>query len=184
MVNHMKNMTQGLLIVYTGNGKGKTTAALGMALRASGYGWKVAVLQFVKEESWLSGEREAIRKSLPNIHIEALGSGFVGIMGDKKPRDVHRKKAQDALKKVRNVLGDETYQLIILDELLGALRGRLVTRKDVESILSQKPEPTHVVLTGRHAPKWLVARADLVTEMKEIKHPFQKGKQATKGIDF
>ncbi|MDP3724524.1 MAG: cob(I)yrinic acid a,c-diamide adenosyltransferase [bacterium] len=177
-------MDHGLLIVYTGNGKGKTTAALGMALRASGYGWKVAVLQFVKEEAWPSGERAVIRKNLKNIHIEALGSGFVGIMGDKKPRDVHRKKAQYALKKVGDVLGDETYQLVILDELLGALRGRLVMRKDVESILRQKPEPTHLVLTGRHAPKWLVARADLVTEMKEIKHPFSTGRQATKGIDF
>lgn len=177
-------MDHGLLIVYTGNGKGKTTAALGMALRASGYGWKVAVLQFVKEESWPSGERNAIRKHLPNVHIEALGEGFVGIMGDKKPRDVHRKKAQHALKKVRDVLGGGTYKLVILDELLGALRGRLVTRKEVESILHQKPASTHLVLTGRNAPKWLINRADLVTEMKEIKHPFSTGRQATKGIDF
>lgn len=191
-----------MLIIYTGNGKGKTTASLGLALRASGYGKKVCILQFIKQESWPEGARIAIRKNLPNITIKALGTGFVGIMGDTKPKEVHLKSASGAVKEAVGAISSGKYDLIVLDELLGALKGKLITKKDVQSILeavSRLPSTDYsktkkavdssqstvdLVLTGRHAPKWLIDKADLVTEMKEIKHPFQKGIQAKRGIDF
>lgn len=175
-----------MLIVYTGNGKGKTTAALGMALRASGYGKKVCILQFVKQESWPEGARTAIRKNLSNITIKALGTGFVGIMGDTKPKETHIEAARKSLKTALKAISSGKYDLIILDELLGALKGKLITKVDVQNILNteSKIPNTDLVLTGRHCPPWLIKEADLVTEMKEIKHPFQKGIQAKRGIDF
>lgn len=175
-----------MLILYTGNGKGKTTAALGMALRASGYDKKVCLLQFVKEESWPEGARLAIRKNLPNIEIRALGSGWVGIMGDKKPLKVHKQAAKKAVSEATKAIKSKKYDLIILDELLGSLHGKLITRSDVLKILNEKYKTKNVdlVLTGRNAPSWLIKQADLVTEMREIKHPFQKGFQAKRGIDY
>lgn len=175
-----------MLIIYTGNGKGKTTASFGLALRASGYGKKVLILQFVKEESWPEGARVAIRKHLPNIKIKALGSGFVGILGDKKPITEHKKSAQKAVQQALKAIESQKYDVIILDELLGTLHGKLITKTDVQKILatSNKQLTTDLVLTGRNAPAWLIKKADLVTEMVEVKHPFQKGIQAKKGIDF
>ncbi len=186
-----------MLIIYTGNGKGKTTASFGLALRASGYGLKVCILQFVKQKSWPEGARKAIREHLPNIEIQALGSGWVGIMGDKKPLSEHKHSAQKAVQMAIDKINSGKYNVIILDELLGTLHGKLISKKDVENILlatstqftrrshgeSGQPAPD-LVLTGRHAPAWLIKKADLVTEMKEIKHPFQQGIQAKRGIDF
>lgn len=175
-----------MLIIYTGNGKGKTTAALGMALRASGYGKKVCILQFVKEEAWPEGARVAIRENLKNITINALGSGWVGIMGDKKPLGFHQKSAKKAVSEAIKAIKSKKYDLIILDELLGSLHGKLITKNDVLRILAPSPYPLapDIVLTGRNAPAWLIKKADLVTEMQEIKHPFQKGLEAKKGIDY
>ena len=175
-----------MLIIYTGNGKGKTTASFGLALRASGYGKKVLILQFVKEESWPEGARVAIRKNLPNIEIKALGSGWVGIMGDKKPLSQHKKSAQNAVSEAIKAIKSKKYDLIILDELLGTLHGKLISKTDVQKILLSaiRYPLSALVLTGRNAPKWLIDKADLVTEMLEVKHPFQKGLQAKKGIDF
>ncbi|OGG18489.1 hypothetical protein A2721_01735 [Candidatus Gottesmanbacteria bacterium RIFCSPHIGHO2_01_FULL_47_48] len=175
-----------MLIIYTGTGKGKTTAAFGLALRASGYGQKVCILQFVKEESWPEGARVAIRKHLKNITIKALGSGFVGIMGDQKPLEEHQQSAAIALKEAEKAIRSKKYNLIILDELLGSLHGGLLNDSDVQNLLltANRYPLTALVLTGRHAPQWLIDKADLVTEMKEVKHPFQKGLQAKKGIDF
>jgi cob(I)alamin adenosyltransferase len=174
-----------MLIIYTGSGKGKTTASFGMALRASGYGKNVLILQFVKEESWPEGARIAIRKNLSTVEIRALGSGWIGIMGDKKPLSNHKKSAQNAVKEAIKAIKSKKYDLIILDELLGTLHGKLITKKEVRSLLNTsyaiRNSPPDLVFTGRNAPKWLVDKADLVTEMKEIKHPFQKGIQAKKG---
>jgi cob(I)alamin adenosyltransferase len=175
-----------MLIIYTGNGKGKTTAALGLALRAVGYNKKICILQFVKEESWPEGARKAIRTTdlKKNITIKALGSGFVGILGDTKPKEVHQNNATKAIQIALEAITSGGYDIVILDELLGALHGQLISKKDVEEILTAGSKVSDLVLTGRNAPQWLIKQADLVTEMKEIKHPFQKGIQAKKGIDF
>jgi cob(I)alamin adenosyltransferase len=175
-----------MLIIYTGNGKGKTTAALGLALRAVGYNKKICILQFVKEESWPEGARKAIRTTdlKKNITIKALGSGFVGILGDTKPKEVHQNNATKAIQIALEAITSGGYDIVILDELLGALHGQLISKKDVEEVLTAGSKVSDLVLTGRNAPQWLIKQADLVTEMKEIKHPFQKGIQAKKGIDF
>lgn len=175
-----------MLIIYTGNGKGKTTAAFGLALRASGYDKKVCILQFVKEETWPEGARIAIRKNLKNITINALGSGWVGIMGDKKPLSFHKKNAKKTVAEALKIIKSKKFDLIILDEILGSLHGKLITKSEVSKILttSTQQPATDVMLTGRNAPAWLIKKADLVTEMQEIKHPFQKGIQAKKGIDY
>jgi cob(I)alamin adenosyltransferase len=175
-----------MLIIYTGNGKGKTTAAFGLALRAVGYNKKICILQFVKEESWPEGARKTIRTTdlKKSITIRALGSGFVGILGDTKPKRVHQNNATKALEIALETIKSNLYDIVILDELLGALHGKLISKKDVEKILSVGSKTSDLVLTGRNAPKWLTRQADLVTEMKEVKHPFQKGIQAKKAIDF
>jgi cob(I)alamin adenosyltransferase len=113
-----------------------------------------------------------------------LGSGFVGILGDTKPKRVHQNNATKALEIALETIKSNLYDIVILDELLGALHGKLISKKDVEKILSVGSKTSDLVLTGRNAPKWLTRQADLVTEMKEVKHPFQKGIQAKKAIDF
>ncbi|MCP4703332.1 MAG: cob(I)yrinic acid a,c-diamide adenosyltransferase [candidate division Zixibacteria bacterium] len=174
---------KGLLIVYTGDGKGKTTASLGMVVRAVGYNWKVAIFQFVKG-SWKYGELEGIKKLAPNVELEVLGAGFVGIVDDDKPIEEHRRVAKEAVETVRQKILSDKYDLVILDELNVALSLGLISQDEVESIIENKPERLFLVITGRGAAKWLIDRADLVTEMKEIKHPYQKGILAQKGIDF
>ncbi len=176
-------MEHGLVVIYTGEGKGKTTAALGMAFRAAGYGWKVLMLQFGKEEAWKSGEREA-QKMMPNLTIKALGAGFYKILGDKKPEAVHRSTAQRAFREALRAVQVPFYQLVILDELIGTLIQGFITKEEVEGLLNKKRPELHLVLTGRFAPDWLINKSDLVTEMREVKHPFAKGKLAVKGIDF
>lgn len=177
-----------MLIIYTGSGKGKTTAAFGLALRASGYDKKILILQFVKEEAWPEGARVAIRKNLKNITIKALGTGWVGIMGDKKPLSFHQKSAQKAIGDAIKAIKSKKYDLVILDELLGSLHGKLISRTDVIKILNSAVDGSQwtvdLVFTGRNAPNWLIKKAALVTEMKEIKHPFKKGLQAKKAIDY
>lgn len=176
-------MAKGLVILYTGEGKGKTTASLGLALRALGYGWKVIVLQFGKEEAWPSGERESA-KQLPDLTIKALGSGFYRILGDRKPKEMHQKSAREAFTQSLIAVQDPTYHLVILDEIVGALSQGFLTREDVEVLLQKKRKNLHLVLTGHHAPRWLIEKVDLATQMRRLKHPFDKGMLAVKGIDF
>lgn len=177
-------MTKGLVILYTGEGKGKTTASLGLALRALGYGWKVIVLQFGKEEAWPSGEREAARTLTPNLTIKALGSGFYKILGDTKPKVVHKQSARLAFEEALQVVQDTAYHLVILDEIIGALAQGFLTKEDIETLFARKHPELHLVLTGHHAPRWLIVHVDLATQMRKLKHPFDKGKLAVKGIDF
>jgi cob(I)alamin adenosyltransferase len=174
---------KGLLIVYTGDGKGKTTAALGMTIRAVGYDWKVSVIQFIKG-SWKYGELDGIKKLAPNVELNVMGEGFVGIIDDNKSIEVHREAAHKALELTFAKMASNQYNLIILDELNVAIKLGLVTREELEKVIARKPEKLHLVITGRGAIKWLIDRADLVTEMKEIKHPYQKGILAQKGVDF
>ena len=174
---------QGLTIVYTGKGKGKTTAALGIALRASGYEKKICMIQFIKG-SWHYGEMESSKKLGSNFEMIAVGKGFVGIIDDKSPKEDHEKIAKEALKISEKKILSGDYDIIILDEINYAVNLGLITINDVTELIKSKPADLDLVLTGNYAKDEILELADLVTEMKEIKHPFQKGIKAKKGIDF
>ena len=179
---------RGLIIIYTGHGKGKTTAALGMALRALGHGWRVLVLQFFKGD-WpvRFGELEIGKQLAPQLEVLHVGKGFVKHMGDAKPLDEHLAAAQAGLRMARERITSGCYDLIILDELVYAIDYagvQLVRVEDVLELLDAKPPSLHLVLTGRDCPQALIDRADLVTDMREIKHPWQQKQPAQVGIDY
>ena len=174
---------KGLVIVYTGNGKGKTTAALGMALRAIGYEHKVCMLQFIKG-SWHYGEMDSSKKLEPNFELIAIGKGFVGILDDNSSREEHEKYAAEALKICREKIFSENYNIVILDEVNYAINLGLIDLKEIIELIKEKPDNLDLVLTGNHVKDEIIELADLVTEMKEIKHPFKSGIKAKKGIDF
>tara|TARA_Y100000814_G_scaffold73540_1_gene45468 strand:- start:401 stop:934 length:534 start_codon:yes stop_codon:yes gene_type:complete len=174
---------KGLVIVYTGNGKGKTTAALGMALRSIGYDHKVCMLQFIKG-SWHYGEMDSSKKLEPNFELIAVGKGFVGILDDNSPREEHEKYAAEAVRICREKIFSEKYDVIILDEVNYAITLGLIDVQEIIKIIKEKPSELDLVLTGRDVKEEIVELADLVTEMKEIKHPFKSGIKAKKGIDF
>ncbi len=173
----------GLLIVYTGNGKGKTTAALGIVVRAAGYALKTLMIQFIKG-SWHYGEKDGAKLLAPYFELEEMGKGFYKILDDKLPEEEHRKAAKAALRRAREALTSEAYDIVILDEINVALSTGLVTLEEVKEVVAAKPKSCHLVLTGRDAHPDIIEMADLVTEMREIKHPYQKGQLAQKGIDF
>jgi len=174
-----KGIKKGLIIVNTGNGKGKTSAALGTALRAAGNGFKVLVLQFMKG-SWKYGELEAFKK-FPNVEIIQLGSGFTW---HKENLDEDRDLAEKGWKRASKAILNGDYQLIVLDEINYVLSYGLLDMGNVIQVLRQKPKMLHVILTGRDAMPEIIKMADLVTEMKEVKHPFKDGVYAQKGIEF
>jgi cob(I)alamin adenosyltransferase len=174
---------RGLLVVYTGDGKGKTTAALGLCVRAVGYGMRVAIIQFVKG-SWHYGEKDGIRRLAPEVSFEALGKGFVGIVDDKLPRAEHEKAARETLTAARDVIVSDQHAIVILDEVNVALSLGLLESDAVLDVVRNRPAKMHVVCTGRGAPRELIEAADLVTDMKEVKHPFQQGMMAQRGFDF
>lgn len=176
-------LTKGLVIVYTGKGKGKTTAALGMALRAVGYDHKVCMIQFIKG-SWHYGEMTSSKRLEPEFELTAIGKGFVGIIDDKSPIEDHKKIAQEALKVAQEKINSKMYNIVILDEINYAINLGLVSLKDVMDVISNRPDDVNLVLTGNHAKDEIIEKADLVTEMREIKHPFKSGIKAKKGIDF
>jgi len=173
----------GLVIVYTGNGKGKTTAALGLAMRAVGYDHKVCMLQFIKG-SWHYGEMDSSKKLEPNFELIAIGKGFVGILDDNSPREEHEKYAAEALRICREKINSGNYNVVILDEVNYAINLGLIDVQDIIKLIKEKPSKLDLVLTGRDVKEEIVELADLVTEMKEIKHPFKSGIKAKKGIDF
>ncbi len=179
---------QGLIVVYTGDGKGKTSAALGAAMRALGHGWRVLVIQFFKGD-WpvVYGELELAKRLYPQLEVLQLGRGFVKIMGDKKPFDEHVEAAQAALQLTRERMLSGQYDLIILDEInyaLGYLDFKLIELEDVLQLLKEKPPLLHLILTGRNAHPKVIEMADLVTEMREVKHPMKKGIPAQQGLDY
>ena len=183
MTAKTKEEKRGLLIVYTGNGKGKTTAALGMCVRAVGYDWKISIIQFVKG-SWKYGELKGIKKLEPNVELMTVGEGFVGIVDDTKDFKEHVKAAKEGITIAIEKIKSEKFNIVILDELNVAHKLGLVSQEDIESVLKANPPKQHLVITGRDAPDWLIEKADLVTEMKEIKHPYQQGIMAQKGVDW
>ena len=179
---------RGLVVVYTGNGKGKTSAAMGAVLRALGHGWKVLVIQFFKGD-WpvVFGEVEMGKRLAPQLEVLQLGKGFVKFMGDKKPFDEHLQAAQDALQVARERITSGAYELVVLDELIYAIDYagvQLVSIEDVLGLIAAKPPLMHLILTGRNAPQAIIDKADLVTEMREIKHPWQQKIPAQEGIDY
>ena len=173
----------GLTIVYTGKGKGKTTAALGIALRATGYKKKICMIQFIKG-SWHYGEMESSKRLEPEFEMVAIGKGFVGIIDDKSPKEDHQKIAKEAIRISNEKIQSGKYDIIILDEINYAVNLNLISLDDVLDLIKSKPENVDLVLTGNYAKEEVIEAADLVTEMKEIKHPFQKGIKAKEGIDF
>ena len=176
----MAEKDKGYIQVYTGNGKGKTTAALGLALRAAGYGRRVYIGQFLKGQNY--GELISARKLAPLITIEQFGrKGFVHVTENPDDEDITR--AKKGLQTCLKAMLSRKYSIIVLDEINVALRFHLLTEKEVHDVLDQKPEEVEVVLTGRYAPPSLIKRADLVTEMKEKKHYYAKGVRARLGIE-
>jgi cob(I)alamin adenosyltransferase len=173
-------MPKGLLIVFTGHGKGKTTAALGMALRAAGHGLKVCFIQFIKG-SWAYGELDAIARFDDLIDLHVMGRGFTW-----KSDDFEKDKAvaARAWEFAQQAMVSGKYQMVVLDEFTYLLAYKMIDAATSLNIIEQRPQHLHVVITGRNAPVELVAAADLVTEMQAVKHPFQKGLKAQKGIEF
>ena len=176
-------MSRGLTIVYTGKGKGKTTAALGLALRATGYDKKICMIQFIKG-SWHYGEMDSTKKLEPGFEMVAVGKGFVGIIDDKSPIEDHEKVAKEAIKISNEKIQSGKYDIVILDEINYAVNLKLISVNDVIELINSKPDDIDLVLTGNYAKDEIIEIADLVTEMREVKHPFQKGIKAKKGIDF
>src|SRR5919199_5180337 len=181
--NSLKMPGKGLVIVYTGNGKGKTTAALGIVLRAVGHGLKVGMIQFIKGE-WYYGELTSSKRLEPEFEMIAAGKGFVGIIDDDHPIEIHQKAAQEAVALVKEKLASGAYDVMILDEINYAMKLNLITVQNVLDIIKIKPDKTTLILTGNYVAAEVIAAADLVTEMKEVKHPYNLGIKAKKGIDY
>lgn len=181
--SHPAGAKRGLIVLYYGNGKGKTTAAVGLAVRAHGAGLKVIMLQFMKSEKWQSYERQALAKL--GIPVQVLGSGFVGIIDDQHPLSWHKKTAKQGLATARKILRSGRYDVIVADELISAVDEGLLTLSAVLALLKARPKHVHLVLTGHTRYPKLVAACDLVTEMKNVKHPYYtEGLLAQRGIDF
>lgn len=173
---------KGLVILYTGEGKGKTTAALGLILRAVGYKKKCLIVQFGK--AWFTGELVGIKKLSPLVKIIQGGKGFINILGDKVPLTKHKKAAQEAFDILYKEVISDRWDIIVADEIVGSVSAGILSEAKAVQLIKDKPERLDLVLTGHYGTKKLISMADLVTEMKEVKHPFQRGILAKKGIDF
>jgi len=171
--------SQSLVIVNTGNGKGKTTAALGLLLRAWGQNMRVVMLQFLKAQTGNWGEMKAARKL--GVEIIALGDGFTWMSKD---IEQDRALAQQCWQRCRQLIESGAYDIVIMDELTYCFKFGWLDLNEVLGVLAQRPPHLHIVITGRDAPEELIAFADLVTEMREIKHPYKGGVKAQKGIEF
>ena len=175
-----KTEERGLLVVHTGAGKGKSTAAFGMVLRCLGHGMRVGVVQFVKG-AWGSGERSVLARFPELVTCRAMGEGFTWDTQD-RARDIAAARA--AWEVARAMIADQSYRLVLLDELNIVLRYGYLPAAEVIAVLKAKPRDLHVVVTGRNAPGELIEAADLVTEMTLVKHPFRAGVKAQPGIEF
>jgi len=174
---------RGLIVVITGNGKGKTTSALGMALRACGHGLRVCIIQFMKGDLY-AGEWDGIKKLDCAIELHATGKGFCGIQGNPYPWEEHRANAQDAVDLVHEKIAAAGHDIIILDEINNALKLKLVDLEQVLEILRNKPPLLHLILTGRDAHPAVIELADTVSEINEIKHAYRQGIEPQPGIDY
>lgn len=175
-----------MIIVFTGNGKGKTTASLGQMVRVLGRGKSALMIQFIKGP-WRSGEDEFGEKfGIPpeKFQIKKMGLGFVGILGDKLPREEHQKVAEKALKYFKEEVASGKWHLVILDEINVAVSLGLLKVETVVEAIKNFPRERILILSGRNTPQEFIDAADLATEMKEIKHPFNDGELAKYGVEF
>jgi cob(I)alamin adenosyltransferase len=175
-----KTEERGLLIVHTGKGKGKSTAAFGMVFRAIGHNYRVGIVQFVKG-AWGTGERDVLENYPELVTIKAMGEGFTWDTQDRQ-RDLAAARA--AWEQAKAMIADPQYKMVLLDELNIVLRYDYLPLDEVLEVLRNKPRDLHVIVTGRNAKDELIEIADLVTEMTEIKHPFRSGVKAQPGIEF
>ncbi len=173
-------MRKGLLAVFTGDGKGKTTAALGLTFRALGHGHKVAFIQFIKGRV-NTGEAEAARLHAPNLYFKVMGRGFTWKTDDKK-KDIEA--AREAWIHASAIIQKNEHNMVVLDELTYLFHYQMIDEKEVLQVINDRPESMHIVITGRGAPKALLQQADLVTEMQAVKHPYATGIKAQKGFEF
>ncbi len=172
---------KGLIIVHTGDGKGKSTAAFGLALRAAGNKMNVFIMQFMKGQ-WKAGERKAFEKLAPYVEVIPMGDGFTW---DTENVEQDKATARKAFEIVKEKLLSDKYQMVIFEEINYVLHYQFFPEDEFLELLKNKPEMTHVVCTGRNASEKLIEMADLVTEMKMLKHPFkEQGIPAQKGIEF
>lgn len=177
-------MRHGLLIVHTGDGKGKTTAAIGLAMRAWGDGLRVLILQFIKG-GWVTGERHAIEvlaRAEGRIELRPLGLGFT--RKGETLKEEHRRAARAALKVAEEEMVSGRWDMVILDEINYAVKFGLIAEEELGALLECRPKALHLVCTGRDACKTLLEQADLITEMRGLRHPFAAGIKAQKGIEF
>jgi cob(I)alamin adenosyltransferase len=174
---------KGLVVVITGHGKGKTTSALGIAVRACGHNMKVCIIQFMKGDLY-AGEWDGIKKMDCRIELMATGKGFCGIQGNPYPHEEHRKNAQEAIELVQQKMESDPPDILILDEINNALHLKLVDLDQVLRIIERRPPPMHLVLTGRNAHPRVVELADTVSEITEVKHAYRKGIEPQPGIDY
>ena len=175
-----KTIEKGLLIVHTGKGKGKSTAAFGLVFRALGNGMKVGIVQFVKGK-WQTGERGALEKFGDQVTINTMGEGFTWETQDRQ-RDIAA--AQAAWEKAKALIADDEHRMVLLDELNIVLRYDYLDVNEVIEVLNARPAMKHVIVTGRNAKDELIEAADLVTDMTQVKHPFRSGVKAQLGIEF
>lgn len=172
-------LEKGIIQVYTGNGKGKTTAAIGLGMRAVGAGLKVYMIQFMKGYPY--SEVEAL-KEVKNFTVKQFGRAE--FVDKENPAEIDIKYANDALKHAKDVIKSGKYDVVILDEINVAMDFGLINEKEVLDLMKEKPENMELVLTGRYAPQEILKNADLITEMLEIKHPYKSGMKCRKGIDW
>jgi cob(I)alamin adenosyltransferase len=178
----MSDVRRGLIIVNTGPGKGKTTAAMGTALRAVGNGMKVLMLQFLKG-SWHYGELDAVQAFGDRFVMKQMGRGFVKVGGaETDPEDI--KMVEEAWAEAAEAIKSGAWDLVVLDEINYAISYKMLDAEKVAAVLREKPEMVHVILTGRNAHPTIVDLADTVTEMREVKHAYQKGIMAQRGIEY
>jgi cob(I)alamin adenosyltransferase len=174
---------KGLIVVITGHGKGKTTSALGMAVRACGHDMKVCIIQFMKGDIY-AGEWDGVKKMNCKVELIPTGKGFCGIMGNPYPFHEHRESAQKAVDLVHQKMSSGDWDILVLDEINNALHLKLVDLDQVLEMLRKKPPLMHVVLTGRDAPPQVIDLADTVSEITDVKHAYRKGIEPQPGIDY
>jgi cob(I)alamin adenosyltransferase len=174
---------RGLVVVITGHGKGKTTTAFGLAVRACGHDMRVCIIQFMKGDLY-SGEWDGVKKMNCAIELHTTGKGFCGIQGNPYPHSEHRQNAQDAIALAREKMVSGNYDLLILDEINNALHLKLVDLVQVVGLIEKKPPLLHLVLTGRDVHPQIIELADTVSEVVEIKHAYRKGIEPQPGIDY
>ncbi|MGD1835185.1 MAG: cob(I)yrinic acid a,c-diamide adenosyltransferase [Nitrososphaeraceae archaeon] len=173
----------GLIISYIGNGKGKTTAALGIVLRAVGHGQKALMIQFIKGK-WFYGEMISSKKLEPNFELIVAGKGFVGILDDIYDFDIHKKAALNTINIAKEKIISQKYDVVVLDEINYALKLNLITVDQILELIDHKPKKTTIVLTGNYLAKEIEKHSDIITQMIEIKHPYNNGIKAKQGIDY